>query len=44
MKEEKDMQVFKSFDIEKPFTKQNLSQDTLEILANIFKDIPDLKF
>ena len=44
MKEEKDMTLFKSFDFDKPFTKQNLSQETLEILADIFKDVPDDKF
>ena len=41
---EKDSKVYKAFDYEKPFTKQNLSQETLEILADIFKDVPDAKF
>lgn len=41
---EKDVEVYKSFDRDKPFTKQNLSVETLEILAEIFKDVPDIKF
>ena len=44
VKEEKDMDVYNSFDKEKPFTEQKLSDETIEILANIFKDIPDAKF
>ena len=33
-----DEKVFKSFDPEKPFTKQVMSEESLEILLNIFKD------
>lgn len=33
-----DEEIFDSFDSDKPFTKQNLSKETLEILADIFKD------
>ena len=34
-----DLEIFEKFDGDKPFTKQNLSTETLEILARIFKDI-----
>ena len=34
-----DLEIFEKFDGDKPFTKQNLSTETLEILAKIFKDI-----
>ena len=33
-----DEEVFCSFDPEKPFTEQELSDETLEILTEIFKD------
>jgi hypothetical protein len=39
-----DKEIFNSFDEDKPFTKQNLSEETLEIIAKIFKDIPEEKF
>ncbi len=34
-----DMEIFEKFDGGKPFTQQDLSIETLEILAKIFKDI-----
>jgi hypothetical protein len=33
-----DAEVFSNFDSEKPFTEQELSDETLEILTEIFKD------
>lgn len=39
-----DKNLFNSFDKEKPFTKQDFSEESLEILADIFKDIPDSSF
>ena len=39
-----DEKLFNSFDKDKPFTKQNFSEETLEILAGIFKDIPEENF
>ena len=34
-----DKKLYKSFDKDKPFTKQNFSEETLEILVDIFKDL-----
>lgn len=34
-----DEEVFNSFDSEKPFTEQELSEETLEILKEIFENI-----
>lgn len=33
-----DKEVFESFDAEKPFTEQELSEETLQILSEIFKN------
>lgn len=33
-----DKEVFESFDEEKPFTEQELSEETLQILSEIFKN------
>ena len=33
-----DEEIFDGFDADKPFTEQNLSEETLEILYRIFKD------
>lgn len=33
-----DEETFNSFDCEKPFTEQDLSEEALEILANIFDE------
>ena len=33
-----DEETFNSFDSEKPFTEQDLSEEALEILANIFDE------
>lgn len=34
-----DKEVFESFDVEKPFSEQDLSEETLQILSEIFKNI-----
>lgn len=41
---EKDKDLFESFDKDKPFTKQNISIESLEILNKIFNNIPDSEF
>lgn len=33
-----DKEIFESFDAEKPFTEQELSEETLQILSEIFKN------
>ena len=37
-----DREVFVRFDSEKPFTEQDLSEETLEILTEIFKNIEEI--
>ena len=37
-----DEETFNSFDSEKPFTEQDLSEETLEILIEIFKDLEEI--
>lgn len=37
-----DREVFDRFDSEKPFTEQDLSEETLEILTEIFKNIEEI--
>ena len=37
-----DSEVFERFDSEKPFTEQELSEETLEILTEIFKNIEEI--
>ena len=42
-KTKKDIEHFNSFDQSKPFTKQNISPKTLEILDKVFRKYFDIK-